>query len=68
MKAVRSLGDRIIGAFVPKVDASALYYERYICTSDIVCTYQGRNYNTRVWQKVHDGSGTVVEQALAGCC
>ncbi|WP_045310827.1 hypothetical protein [Lentzea aerocolonigenes] len=68
MKAVRSLGDRIVSAFVPKVDASALFYERTICTSSIVCTVGGRNYNTLVWQKIHDGSGTVVEQELRGCC
>lgn len=68
MKAMRSLGDRIVDAFVPKADASALYYWRRICTSSIVCTVGGRNYNTAIQQRVHDGSGTVVEQHLDGCC
>lgn len=68
MKAMRSLGDRIVDAFVPKADASALYYWRRICTSSIVCTVGGRNYNTAIRQYVHDGSGTVVEQYLDGCC
>jgi hypothetical protein len=68
MKALRSLGDRIVDAFVPKVDASALYYWRRICTASIVCRVNNRNYNTAIQQKVHDGSGTVVEEYLDGCC
>lgn len=68
MKSLRSLGDRIVDAFVPKVDASALYYWRRSCVSFIVCTSGGRNYNTVLMEYVHDGSGTVTESYLAGCC
>ncbi|MFD9739625.1 hypothetical protein [Umezawaea sp. NPDC059074] len=68
MKTLRAFGDRIVDAFVPKVDASALYYWRRSCVPWIVCTVNGHNYNSVLMEYVHDGSGTVTESYLDGCC
>ncbi|MFI6097480.1 hypothetical protein ACIA8G_18105 [Lentzea sp. NPDC051213] len=68
MKALRAMSDRIVDAFVPKVDASALYYWRRTCTSRYACYQNNRWHNSWLMEYVHDGSGTVTESYLDGCC
>lgn len=68
MRAVRRLSDRILERFVPKVDASAVWYWTHVCTDQVVCTYNGRNYNTNMYCYCYDSTGYCTNCSPDGCC
>jgi hypothetical protein len=60
--SISAFADRVVGLFVPKVEAAALWYTQCACVADAVFS------KSRYTRQVHDGSGYCTPWTAANQC
>lgn len=70
MRIVTMLGDKLLGAMLPKKEAKAFYTWQYFCLSNPQCSYDQVHWYKSYWKAYcHDGSGGGCQQwTPLGCC
>ena len=69
MSVVQRLSDRLLGCFVPKVEASAFWYDQYFCVNSycvIMDPFQQSNQQ-KIRCNCHDSTDYCTDCTLVSC-